>query len=203
MKRLVLVFCLGCFIGCSSTQQTADDSYPQLLIRTPLPPVPITFTKSDLELDLALFIVENGTVENVRMRRGSGNAVWDSLAADAIKLWRFCPARLEDKAISAWYRLKLRVTFANPRYVYLAEIICSCKEKADSIHKVLVMGDDFGKLARLLSCASSKERNGELGVVDINLYPQEISREIQHLSADEFTAPIKYGDRFAIFKRIK
>ncbi|MCK9210310.1 MAG: peptidylprolyl isomerase [Ignavibacteriaceae bacterium] len=203
MKHLVFVLCLCCFIGCSSTQQTTDNSFPQLLTRTPLPIIPAAVSQPYFEMDMVLFILEDGSVNNIRLRKASGDAAWDSLAAASIRQWRFVPAHLENHPVSAWFRLRLMVRYANPQYLSLAEIMCPTKEKADSVYDALEKGEDFGELATLYSVAPSRERKGELGEVDINLYSENVCEVIKHLGVEEFTKPIKYGDLFAIFKRLK
>ena len=40
MKVIALFLCLVCLMGCSSMQQINDGSVPQLLIQSPLPPIP-------------------------------------------------------------------------------------------------------------------------------------------------------------------
>lgn len=203
MKHLVFILCLGCFIGCSSTQQTADDSFPQLLTRTPLPVVPTSISQPYFEMDMVLFILEDGSVGHVKLRRASGDSVWDSLAVASIRQWRFIPARFERRIISTWFRLKLTIRYANPIYFPLAEIVCSKKEEADSIYQQLLRGEDFGELAMRHSVASSRLMKGMLGEVDINLYAEYIFKAIQQLSVGEFTKPLKFGEQFVIFKRLQ
>lgn len=203
MRLLVFVLCLGCFIGCSSTQQATDDSFPQLLMRTPLPIIPTTISQSYFEMDMVLFILEDGSVNNIRLRKASGDSSWDSLAVASIKQWRFVPARLNNHPISTWFRLRLTVRYANPQYLSLAEILCTTKEEADSVYEALKQGEDFGELAMHYSVASSRAMKGMLGEVDINLYSENICGVIKRLSVEEFTKPIKYGDLFAIFKKLK
>lgn len=203
MKHLVFILCLGCFIGCSSTQQTTDDSFPKLLTRTPLPVIPSTVIQPYFELDMVLFILEDGTVANIRLRRASGDAAWDSLAVASIKQWRFTAARFENRSVSTWFRLKLTVKYANPIYLPLAEILCNREEDADSVYAALERGEDFGELAMKYSAAPSRLMRGLLGEVDINLYAENIFKAIHQLSVGEFTKPLKFGEQFVIFKRLQ
>ncbi|MDP3149562.1 MAG: peptidylprolyl isomerase [Ignavibacteria bacterium] len=203
MKHVVFILCLGCFIGCSSTQQTTDNSFPQILTRTPLPVVPTSISQPYFEIDMVLFILENGSVGNIKLRRASGDSVWDSLAVASIRQWHFIPARFESRIISTWFRLKLTVRYANPIYLPLAEILCNTKEDADSVYQQLLRGEDFGELAMRYSVAPSRLMRGMLGEVDINLYAENIFNIIQQLPVGEFTKPLKFGEQFVIFKRLQ
>ena len=203
MKHLVFLLCLGCFIGCSSTQQTADDSSPQILTRTPLPVVPTSISQPYFEMDMVLFILEDGSVGNVKLRRASGDSAWDSLAVASIRQWHFIPARFENRIISTWFRLKLTIRYADPIYLPLAEILCNTKHDADSVYQQLLRGEDFGELAMRYSAAPSRLMRGMLGEVDINLYAENIFKAIKQLPVGEFTKPIKFGEQFVIFKRLQ
>jgi parvulin-like peptidyl-prolyl isomerase len=45
--------------------------------------------------------------------------------------------------------------------------------------------------------------NGILGEVNINLYPENIRKPLGKLNVNGYTEPIKYGDLYAIFKRLE
>lgn len=203
MKRWILSLGLCCLLGCSSSQQAVDDSIPQLLMRTPLPPVPATVVSTHFEMDMVLYILDDGTVEHVKLRKASGDPDWDSAAVASILKWRFSPARIDDNPISTWYRIKTTVRYANPRYCCLAEIVCSTSEKADSVYAALVRGEDFAVLAQKYSVAPSKEKNGMLGEIDVNLFPESICKVLRGLDKGDFSKPVKHGDKYVIFKKIK
>jgi TonB family protein len=184
-------------------QQTTDASHPHLLIQYPLPIVPESISRPYFELDIILFVLNDGSVEKARFIRGSSDASWDSLAIETIKRWRFAPARIDNQPISTWYRLRTTVKYANPQYLSLAEILCTTVEEADSVHEALKKGQDFGELVMQYSVDPSREANGLLGEVDINRYPENIRQKLERLKIDDFTKPIKYGDLYVIFKRNK
>ena len=49
----------------------------------------------------------------------------------------------------------------------------------------------------------SREMGGILGKVNINVFPENIRKPLSKLVTDEYTKPIKYGDLYAIFKRLE
>ena len=132
MRFFIILLCLGCLIGCSTMRQTTDASIPQILIQYPLPIVPESISRTYFGLDIILFVLNDGSVENVRFIKGSGDDSWDSLAIETIKRWRFTPARIDNQPISTWTRLRTTVKYANPQYISLAEILCTTVEEADS-----------------------------------------------------------------------
>jgi parvulin-like peptidyl-prolyl isomerase len=83
-----------------------------------------------------------------------------------------------------------------------AEILCTTAEEADTVYKALEQGRDFSELAMKYSVDPSREMNGILGEVNINMYPEDIRWTLQKLDVNEYTQPIKYGDLYAIFKRL-
>ena len=201
MKCLVLCLCVGCFIGCSSTQKTADISAPRLLIHQPLPLLPESINKPPSLLDLSMLIGENGSVIEVQLLSSSGSASWDSLATATMRQWRFVPAREKDKPISTWLRLQASVQYETPHYVSLVEMLCTTQEEADTAYNALEQGRDFGDLVMQYSTAPSRNKKGALGEIDINCYPENIRRILGQLRVDKYTRPIKFGDKYIIFMR--
>ena len=49
----------------------------------------------------------------------------------------------------------------------------------------------------------SREMGGMLGKVNINVFPENIRRPLSKLDMNDYTKPIKYGDLYAIFKRLE
>lgn len=203
MRFAIVFLCAICLFGCSSIQRITDASIPQLLIQSPLPVVPESISRSQFQLDMILFILEDGSVDKARLLKGSGDDSWDSLAIASIKKWRFTPARIDNQPTSTWYRLRTTIRYANPVYFPLAEILCTTEDEADSVYESLGQGKDFSELAVKHSVDPSREKRGLLGEVNINLYPENIRLALEKLPPDGHTKPIKYGDLFAIFKRLK
>jgi len=202
MKLTILLLCVICFIGCSSMNEITDRSVPQLLIQSPLPPFPATLTQPIFNLEMVMFITEDGTVEKTRMLEGSGDAAWDSLALSSMKQWRFTPARMDNKPIGSWFHMKSTIRYASPQYMKLAEILCTTEEEADSVYNAIEQGQNFNELAMRYSVDPSREMSGMLGEVNINLYPENIRKRLGKLKINAYTNPIKYGDLYAIFKRL-
>jgi parvulin-like peptidyl-prolyl isomerase len=203
MKLTILLLCLVCLIGCSPIKEISDGSVPQLLIQSPLPPFPNTLAHPVFELETVMFIMEDGTVGKTRMLKGSGDAAWDSLALSSMKQWRFTPARMENKPIGSWFHMQSTLRYASPQYMNLAEILCTTEEEADSVYRAIEQGQNFNELAMRCSVDPSREMSGILGEVNINLYPENIRKPLGKLNMNEYTEPIKYGDLYAIFKRLK
>jgi hypothetical protein len=203
MKPMLFLLCIVFLAGCSSMQQMSDGTVPKLLIQTPLPPLPETMTRPVFELETVMFIMEDGTVGKTRMLKGSGDARWDSLALASMRQWRFTPARMDNKPIGSWFHMQSVLRYANPQLMNLAEILCTTEDEADSVYTLIEQGQSFSELAMRYSVDPSREMSGVLGEVDINLYPENIRKPISRLSVDEYTKPMKYGDLYAIFKRLK
>ena len=111
-----------------------------LLIQSQLPQIPATIQNPVFNLDVVMFIMEDGTVGQTRMLKGSGDAEWDSLALASIKQWRFAPARMENEPVGFWFHMQSTFRYADPQYMKLAEILCTSVEEADSVYKVIEQG---------------------------------------------------------------
>ncbi len=203
MRLAIIFLCILCFVGCASMRHTPDASVPQVLLKHPLPPIPETFSRLSFDLDMVLFILQDGSVNKARLLKGSGDAEWDTLAVASIKLWRFAPAHVGNQPISTWFHLRTNVRYADLQIMNLAEILCTTWEEADTVYKAIGQGKDFGELAMNYSVDPSREMKGALGEVNINMYPEEINRALEKLAVNAHTKPIKYGDLYVIFKRLE
>lgn len=203
MKFTILLLGLLFLVGCTSMELMNEGTAPKLLIQSPLPPFPETLTRPVFVLETVLFIMEDGTVGKTRMLKGSGDATWDSLALASMRQWRFTPARMDNKPVGSWFHMQSTLRFANPQLMNLAEILCTTEEEADSLYNLIDQGQSFNELAMRYSVDPSREMSGMLGEVDINLYPENIRKPLSKLLIDDYTKPLKYGDLYAIFKRLK
>jgi TonB family protein len=203
MRSIMFLVCIVCFVGCSVMKHTQDASVPQLLLKHPLPPIPESFPGSSFDLDVVLFILEDGSVGKARLLKGSDDTSWDSLALTSIKEWRFTPARAENQPISTWFHLRTTVRYAKLQIMNLAEILCTTREEADTVYNAIERGQEFGDLAMRHSVDPSREMKGILGEVNINMYPENIYKSLEKLVIDTYTKPMKYGDLYVIFKRVR
>ena len=203
MKHLLLLgICFSFLTGCSFWQQTADNNIaPQLLLQYPLPNISQSIARPNLKLVMDLLILEDGSVGQVKIVDGSGNAVWDSLAAETIMKWKYSPAHVDHHYVKIWMRQVAEVEYLDPLYLNLAEIICPTIEEADSIYAALENGKNFDELAALQSAEPDNDKNGDLGKVDIRLYPERIRTALTYLNRDRYTKPLRYGEKYVIFMR--
>jgi TonB family protein len=202
MKRFMFFLLLSLLTGCSLLQQTTENNFaPQLLIQSPLPVVTQAIARPNLKIEMDLFILKDGSVGKVKLVNGSGDKVWDSLAVETILKWKYSPAQVDHHSVNIWLHQIAIVEYMDPKYLVLAEIICPTVEEADSIYAALENGKNFDDLAAFQSALPDHEKNGDLGNVDIRLYPEHIRSELSYLEKDQYTKPLKYGYKYVIFKR--
>ncbi|MFA5832469.1 MAG: TonB family protein [Bacteroidota bacterium] len=206
MKPLLVFISLilaGFFAACSSAEQTTDFILPQLIYQHPLPAYPKPITSATLKISLEMYVSKEGAVSDVRLLNSSGSIDWDSAAMAAIYKWRYTPALSGDTPISIWLRQTAVVRFSEPQYVILGEILCKTAEEADSAFAHLEHGIPFSEVVVQYSIGESKEKEGKIGTVNILIYPEHIKNMLARLGRNEFTKPVQFGTRYAIFKRLK
>jgi parvulin-like peptidyl-prolyl isomerase len=147
-------------------------------------------------------MVINETVK-AKVLTGSGDALWDSLTVISLLTWKFSPAIQDGKPIKLTVRRKFIVMYEKPEIISLAEIQLKDNSLADSVYMALVEGANFFELALKYSISISSQKKGFLGSVDIKQYSKDISRIISTLDEEEFTKPLKFGEHYIIFKRLK
>jgi TonB family protein len=204
MKPLMLFFMVCSLTACSSTQQLSEDlTLPELLMQQPLPAFPVPLLSSTLRIELEIQVDIDGSVRAANIVSTSGNSDWDSAALIAVKQWRYSPALYQEKPIRLWLHQTAIVQFTQPTMIALAEIQCATAEAADSAFAMLKDGVPFAQVVSLFSISNSRKQNGQIGEVNIRLYPTSIKQQIERLGEDEYTHPIKFGDRYVIFKRVQ
>ena len=203
MKQIFIFLLALYFVGCSTSQPIVMTSTPQILFQEPLPEMPVTLNKPPTKLSIDVLVAENGSVMDVRLPNTSGDLTWDSSAAASIHRWQFSPARMNEKPVKLWMRMRASIQYANPRYISLAKISCATVQAADSVYAALRRGSDLHELTIYYSIDTMNQDNSSLDEVNIYCFPKRIRENIETLDANEFTAPLAYGNQFVIFKRLK
>lgn len=202
MKTFLFFVCIVCLIGCSPVQQqNVTVTQPELLEQTALPPITGSMFKSNFRLNIRMLIDEEGQVLKARFIDGSGYQEWDSIALESIAKWRFTPARIDQKPVKIWVNQLAYVRIQEPVYFSISEILCPNLDIATKVFDSLQKGGDFAELAYKYSISQSREIKGYLGKVDINLYMFSIREYITKLKDNEYSRPIKYGEKYIIFKK--
>ena len=62
---------------------------------------------------LRVLVDDHGRSKQVEINNSSGSEVLDRAAAEAIKRWRFIPARYGDKAVESWIRIPIDFSLAD------------------------------------------------------------------------------------------
>jgi parvulin-like peptidyl-prolyl isomerase len=84
----------------------------------------------------------------------------------------------------------------------LAGLVSATREEADSLSLLLEHGMTFDTLLRQ-ALQVSGERSGTIGPVDISLYAPHLRDELLKLREGEVSRPVRIGNRFIIYKRLK
>jgi parvulin-like peptidyl-prolyl isomerase len=189
-------------VGCS-TYREQDESIvlPELIEQSALPAIPSTVIAEQFRVHANLFIDETGRVTNVNFTQPTGIESWDSLAKESIAGWRYTPALVKGRPSKVCLKQCIIVDVVQPVYLDLYEIVCASLEDANKIIETLNNGGDFKALASAYSTANSRNNKGYLGRTNINLYPSDIREKLQLLKENQYSQPIKSGDRYFIFKR--
>lgn len=202
MKYLAAFLLVG-LIGCGTPYEIARDiEPPELITYAPLPPFHPLPSNHILKLKVVLCVKEDGTVEHARLASSSGDASWDSLAEQSIKQWRYAPPMRNGVPTAVWVHQQVVVQFDDPILMPLSHLSAFSQSQADSLYDLLTRGVDFETLVQHYA-AASRERGGFLGTVDIRTYAPRIREALKDLHQGEFTRPLRLGDKFEIFKRVK
>jgi hypothetical protein len=204
MKPLYLLFLtLLLWCGCASFQpQELPDKLPHLIEQEPFPPMSYAVSKTHHEFDLKLQIEDNGNVLKAVILNPTGEAEWDSIATLRIGKWKFSPAIHAGNPIRMWVTIRAYVKSEEPLTMGLAEFTCMDLRLADSVHSLLLSGEDFGRLVSLFSISKSKANDGDLGQVDIHRYAHGVQKALRQLKENEITEPLAMGQHYVIFKRL-
>lgn len=84
---------------------------------TPRPSYPESARRDGREgrVLLRVLVDDQGRIKQVDINSSSGNAALDRAAAEAIKRWRFHPARYGDKPVESWLRIPIEFRLADAK----------------------------------------------------------------------------------------
>ncbi len=62
---------------------------------------------------LRAHVLPNGTADGVEIKRSSGSPRLDNAALEAVRKWRFVPAKQGGQAIGAWVQIPINFSLEN------------------------------------------------------------------------------------------
>lgn len=155
-----------------------------------------------MRFNVKILVLKDGTVGDVKLLESSGDAEWDSLALHSIMKWQFVPARADGRPMDVWVRQPLVVQLRDPIIRVLAGLVSATEHEADSLYSLVEHGMDFDSLLRQ-AVQVSGERGRALGAVDISVYAPPLRDELLRLREGEVSRPLRFGDGFILYKRLK
>lgn len=177
--------------GCAMPRQVElSGAALELVSMTPLPPIKFATYAGGMKLNVLLHVMQDGSVETVKMLGSTGDAEWDSLALQSMKQWRYAVPRREGVPVDAWFRQLVVVQIQEPIEMTIGELTASSARAADSLYALLNKGSRMDTLFR-----------NNLAAVNIMKYPQHVRERLKKLDQDEFTPPLRVGEEYIIYKR--
>ena len=204
MKKIIFICLFFITSGCTVFQPDETTLIqPKLLRQSELPALRESLFSNRFEFFCEMLINTNGEVERAKLLTGSGDETWDSLAVLSLLDWKYTPAIYGGHPIKLMVRRKIKVVFVEPKVLSLSEIQLNNLSQADSVYRALLAGADFTTLVLKYSISPTREIKGYLGDVNIKHFADNISLALSELDEGEFTKPLRYGENFIIFKRLK
>jgi TonB family protein len=189
--------------GCSAIPQTETPIKPPELVKSArLPPILSVVPGEGMRFNVKILVLKDGTVGDVKLLESSGDAEWDSLALHSIMKWQFVPARADGRPMDVWVRQPLVVQLRDPIIRVLDGLVSATEHEADSLYSLVEHGMDFDSLLRQ-AVQVSGERGRALGAVDISVYAPPLRDELLRLREGEVSRPLRFGDGFILYKRLK
>jgi len=180
--------------GCTTQREAAAP-----IKTTELPVFEGEQDKDHLELSVLFLLAEDGSIEDLKMVGTSGDAGWDSAAADSIKNWHFPPPSDSEKK---WVRRTVRVEIIPAEILNIGELIFQDSNDADLIYSRLRAGASFERLVRETRQGNALASEGRFRAdIETTEYPIEISLILIELEEGKFSRPVEMGGKFVIFKR--
>jgi TonB family protein len=204
MTKCLVAFLIVWSLGCSAPHEINHDiTPPELINYVPLPPFRILPDSRSLKLKFMMCVREDGTVDQVRMLQSSGDQDWDSLAERTIMQWRYAPPLRDGVPTDVWVNQRILIQFDDPIMMSFVHLSTPSKDEADSLYSLLTKGYDFETLARGIAGTTTNQRGGSVGTIDIRTCAPRIRDALKELHEGEFTHPLRSGDSYVIYKRIK
>ncbi len=201
------VVLVGLFLslgGCSASQPGEKSlNQPELVSMTSLPALTSSYAYSGLKLNVLFQIRNDGSVADVKMLGTNDNSEWDLAAIDSMKQWRFTAAPSVGSHENQWLRTTIIVQVQEPTIVTLGELKSGNQQEADSLYALLENGIDFESLARQTRPGTTTQIGRFLGSVELSIYPHHVRLELQKLSVNNYTRPIRIGTDYVIYKRFR
>jgi parvulin-like peptidyl-prolyl isomerase len=96
---------------------------------------------------------------------------------------------ITDEEVAEYYNAHLE-DFVIPERVRLFEIVLPSQQAAEAVRRRLSFGESFEELARRESITLSREKNGDLGWIDVRKLEPEISALVTRINPGEILANI-------------
>jgi TonB family protein len=182
---------LLCLAGCGGTQEVAVPTERlELVSMTPLPPISLRSCGTGMRVIVLMHILQDGTVEDMKMLGSSGDSEWDSLALQAMRQWRYDPPRRNGVSVDVWIRQPLVIRIQEPIVMTIGELVSASLREADSLCSLLGKAVDLDPLFKQT-----------MSTVDIVTYPPNVKDHLKRLGRGENTGPLRVGDKYVIYKR--
>jgi TonB family protein len=203
MKYAILLLIVPALLaGCAPGSQIAPSGeVPEIISLSPLPPLVLTTYQRYVELNVLFSIYDDGTVADVRILGSSGDAVWDAVAADSMRQWRFNVTDPPAADGTRWFRNIVRVEIGEPILLNIAELAVPNRDNAERLYRELRAGADFHSLAKEVRNGTDNEIGTYRGVINIARYPKHVRDQLVKLRVSGYTHPIRVGGEYVIYKR--
>lgn len=198
----LLLIAMLLLAGCGSSHDATLEESVEVVDMTPLPEISSSKYAEDEKMEVLFRINRDGSVDDLRIVNPTAKPAWNEAATDSLKKWRFAP--LPSDAPSEKYVIRRLIEFdffEGPTELMIGEIRTGDKEEADSLYGLLKNGMNFLDLQDKFREEGREEFVHEPRIIDILRYPEHVRSELNSLSPNRFTEPLRLGDQYVIFKR--
>ncbi len=159
------------------------------------------FPSTGLRLKMMFHIKHDGSIVEAKMMNSSGDPTWDKGAVDSMMKWQFSALPASDNAPDKWIRNTVILQVQEPTILTLGQLVSANQQVADSLYGLLKGGTDFDALIKQVPSGATQPLGRFLGAVDIARYPKAVRDALRKLGINEFTAPIRVGNEYVVYKR--